>query len=306
MRVSTLRRAVGVSLFLAANTATASAQQRFEVTVPAATHPGPLTGRLVLLVSKREQPEPRLLIGPQGPAIFGVDLEQLPAGRAALVDSQSLGYPMKLGVLPAGEYFVQAVVNVYDHVTRADGHTVWLPMNDGTIEFFTTAAGNLHSDVQRVRIGADGPPVVRLTVSKVLPAPERPADTEWVKHMRIQSQKLTKFWGRPIYIHATVLLPKGYAENPDVRYPGIYAFGHSVPFGFRTDSTPITTSISRDRHLLLLRFIVQGMKPMKNWSSMRNSVCRKPGSSIATLENRKSLPTTATSTLSKPPMMMAG
>ena len=44
--------------------------------------------------------------------------------------------------------------------------------------------------------------------------------------MRIQSRKLTQFWGRPIYVHATVLLPRGYAERPDVRYPAIYTLGH--------------------------------------------------------------------------------
>ena len=64
-----------------------------------------------------------------------------------------------------------------------------------------------------------------------------PEDTEWVKHVRIRSEKLTRFWGRPIYIHARVLLPRGYAEHPTVRYPVVYTLGHSVPFNFSTDST---------------------------------------------------------------------
>jgi len=33
-----------------------------------------------------------------------------------------------------------------------------------------------------------------------------------------------------------VLLPRGYAERPDTRYPTIFTLGHSVPFGFSTDS----------------------------------------------------------------------
>jgi hypothetical protein len=37
-----------------------------------------------------------------------------------------------------------------------------------------------------------------------------PADTEWVKRIKFQSKALTQFWGHPIYIGATVLLPKGY------------------------------------------------------------------------------------------------
>jgi hypothetical protein len=60
-------------------------------------------------------------------------------------------------------------------------------------------------------------------------------DTEWIKHVKIQSEKLTRFWGRPIFIHATVLLPKGYAEHPEVKYPSVYTLGHGVPFFFSTD-----------------------------------------------------------------------
>jgi hypothetical protein len=42
-----------------------------------------------------------------------------------------------------------------------------------------------------------------------------------------------------VFVHATVLLPKGYAEHPDVHYPSIYALGHYTPFQFTTDSTRV-------------------------------------------------------------------
>jgi len=176
-----------------------------------------------------------MLVSPSGPAIFGVDLDQLRAGQPAIVDERSLGYPVRLSELPAGDYYVQAVVNVYEQIHRADGKTIWLHMNDGTIETFQIAAGNLYSDVQRVHVG--GARTVRLSLSHVIQPEERPRDTEWVKHVRIQSQKLTGFWGRPVYVHATVLLPKGYAEHPAARYPIVYTLGHGVPFSFTTDST---------------------------------------------------------------------
>ena len=54
-----------------------------------------------------------------------------------------------------------------------------------------------------------------LNVTHVMPAQPGEEDTEWVKHVRVQSQKLTAFWGRPIYVYATLLLPKGYAEHPN-------------------------------------------------------------------------------------------
>ena len=212
----------------------AQSTTRFEITVSPAVRKEPLTGRLVLVVARSERPEPRLLVSPSGPAVFGVDLEQLRAGVPAVVDDRALGYPKPLRALPPGDYFVQAVINVYEQVRRADGRSIWLHMNDGTIETFQVAAGNLYSDVQRVRIGDGG--TVRLTVANVIPPQPRPADTEWIKHVRIQSQKLTTFWGRPVYIHATVLLPRGYADHPNVKYPSVYTLGHNVPFSFTTDS----------------------------------------------------------------------
>ena len=208
---------------------------RFEIVVPASAHAGALTGRLVLLLARNAEPEPRLILSPQGPAVFGVDLEQLDAGQIAVIDSTATAYPAPLSALPPGDYWAQAVINVYDRVQRADGHTLWLPMNDGTIEFFTNAAGNIYSEPVQVRI-TNGD-TIRIAADRVIPAPPEPADTEWVKRVRIQSEKLTRFWGRPIYIHATVLLPRGYAENPQIPYPTLFVFGHSVPFSFNPDST---------------------------------------------------------------------
>ncbi len=47
-----------------------------------------------------------------------------------------------------------------------------------------------------------------------------------VKRIKIQSAILTKWWGHPIYLGATVLLPKDYDAHPDVRYPVNYEQGH--------------------------------------------------------------------------------
>jgi hypothetical protein len=225
-------------LLLAALHARAAAQApRFEVVVPASVHAAPLTGRLVLILATSAQPEPRAALAPQGPPLFAIDVEQLEPGRPAMIDTSAIGYPGPLSSLPAGDYHAQVVINVYDRVERADGHTLWLPMNDGTIEFFTRAVGNLYSEPQPVRVGQGG--TVRIEVAHVIPPRPAPTDTEWLKHVRIRSEKLTRFWGRPIYIHATVLLPKGYAENPQARYPTIFTLGHNVPFSFNRDSSRV-------------------------------------------------------------------
>lgn len=226
---------------IAVSTASAQATQsratRFEVTVDPSTRAAPLTGRLVVVVSKTGQPEPRMQVAPQGPALFAIDLDQLRAGQAAVVDEKALGYPVPLASLPAGEYHVQAIVNVYEQVKRADGKTIWVHFNDGTQEVMQIAAGNVYSEPQRVRVG-DGN-TIRLRISKVIAPSPRPTDTEWVKRVRIQSQKLTAFWGRPVYVYATVLLPKGYNERTNVRYPTVFTFGHNVPFSLNPDSTRV-------------------------------------------------------------------
>jgi hypothetical protein len=231
------RVACGIACAMLASPGVAAAQgQRFEVTVAPAAHAGALTGRLLIVVSKKEKPEPRLAVSPNGPALFGTDLNQLAPGATAVIDDSANSYPMSLKELPAGDYFVEAVVNVYEQVHRADGHNTWVHMNDGRVDFFNFAPGNLYSDVQKVHIGDGG--TVKLAVTHVIPDEGRPADTEWMKHVKIQSQLLTKFWGRPVFVLADVLLPAGYESHPNVRYPSVYSLGHApVPFDFSPDTT---------------------------------------------------------------------
>ena len=45
-------------------------------------------------------------------------------------------------------------------------------------------------------------------------APQPIADNKWIKHIRLQSELLTRFWGRPTYLGAVVLLPDGLTSIP--------------------------------------------------------------------------------------------
>lgn len=266
------RLATALALALAGTrTAAAAQRERFEVTVPTVAHQGPLTGRLIVILSRNEKPEPRLTLSPRGTAVFGTDLNQLAPDHAAIVDDSALGYPISLSALPAGDYYAQAVVNVYEQVHRADGHTIWVHMNDGSVDFFTIAPGNLYSDVQRVHIGDGG--TAHLAVTHVIPAEPRPADTEWLRHVRIQSQLLTTFWGRPVYVHADVLLPMGYASHGNTYYPSIYALGHApVPFNFSTDTADrfgakAPTDMRRGARIDRTRGVESGYDFYKSWTS---------------------------------------
>lgn len=226
--------AVAVLFTLLVDAASAQAP-RFRVTIPANAAAEPITGRLVLILARSAQPEPRLTLSPHGPAILGLDLEAVPPGGSVVLDSTATSYPVDLNELEPGEYFAQPVINVYEQVHRADGHTLWLPMNDGRIEFFTNARGNLYGEPVPVRVGGGG--TIELVADRIIPQGEPPADTDWIRRVTIRSERLSEFWGRPIHIHATVLLPSGYDANPEVRYPTIFSLGHSIPFGFNPDST---------------------------------------------------------------------
>ena len=77
---------------------------------------------LILFLARSAQPEPRLALSPRGPAIFGVDLDQLRPGQAAVLDNSAIGYPVSLADLPPGDYVAQAVINVYEQVRRAEAY----------------------------------------------------------------------------------------------------------------------------------------------------------------------------------------
>jgi len=209
---------------------------RFEVSFPASAHEGPITGRVFVMISEDATREPRLRVGTHGIPFFGRDVEGLEPGEPAAVDSGVLGYPVEsLRDIPPGEYFVQAMVNVYTEFKRADGHIVWLHNDQWEGQRWNVSPGNLVSEVQKLRLDPRRSRTVRLECGRVLPPVEIPPDTKWVKRIKFQSRILTEFWGRPMYLGATVLLPRGYEENPETFYPVNYIQGHfslRAPYGF--------------------------------------------------------------------------
>ena len=198
---------------------------RFEISFPASVHDEPLTGRMFLAFAREAEAEPRLQVGRYGVPFFGVDFEDLKPGEAVVIDASTLGYPFEsLADLPPGDYYVQAVLNKYTKFERADGHTVWMHMDQWEGQNWRRSPGNLTSDVQRLNPSHGG--TIRLETTNEIPLIEPPEDTRWVKRFKIRSEILTKFWGHPIYLGATVLLPRGYDEHPEVSYPTVYHHGH--------------------------------------------------------------------------------
>jgi Putative esterase len=207
---------------------------QFSVTVPQARRTTPVDGRLLVILSKDPSREPRLQVTNNTLAtqqIFGVDVDGLPSGRPAVLDATAVGFPLgSLGQLSAGEYTVQAMINVYDTFHRKDGHTVKLPMDRWEGQHWNIKPGNLYSEPRKMRIDPHGSGTIEISLDKEVPPLPYPKDTKYIKYVRIESKLLSDFWGRKMELGAFVLLPEGFDEHQNARYPLIVSQGHFQTF----------------------------------------------------------------------------
>ncbi len=197
---------------------------RFAVSIDPAIRTEPTSGRILFLLSRTE----KFNLGMNGSPVFGKNVDDLRPGDRVYIDETAFGYPIRsLRNIPEGEYFVQAWLNIYTTFKRSDGKIIKLHMDQGEGQNWRRSPGNLFSDPVKVKIAAAGEaepaPIV---LNRVVPPIPPYQDTMHLKHIKIQSKLLTEFWGRPMEIGANILLPKGYDEHPDVRYPVHYIQGH--------------------------------------------------------------------------------
>jgi hypothetical protein len=116
----------------------------------------------------------------------------------------------------------------YETFHRALGPVVKLPMDRGEGQQWNKAPGNLYSTPREITVesGPNSGGPIRVRLDKVIPPVAEPPTTKYIKHERIESERLTKFWGRPIYLGAHVLLPEGFDSHPDAHYPLVIFHGH--------------------------------------------------------------------------------
>jgi hypothetical protein len=220
---------LGIGAALTAAPPGADAGFRFDITFPARLHKEPLAGRLLVMISSDDRAEPRFQVNdsPSTQLVFGMDVDGMSPDAATVLDASAVGYPIdSLRNLPPGSYIVQALLLPYETFHRADGKTVKLPMDQGEGRQWNRAPGSLYSTPRRIALDVRKPVAVAIGLDKVIPPVAEPPDTRYVKHVRIQSERLTKFWGRPMFLGAHVLLPEGFEAHPDARYPLVIDHGH--------------------------------------------------------------------------------
>ena len=200
----------------------------------------PLDGRVLVMLSRDPADEPRLQISdsPKTQQIFGVDVEGWKPGEDAVVDAGTLGYPVEsLAEVHSREILGSGTLAQVRNVPPRNGHTVKLPMDRGEGQQWHKAPGNLYSKPREVTIDTAGNQPLSIALDQVI-APITPAaTTRYIKHETIQSERLTKFWGRPMHLGAHVLLPEGFDSHPDARYPLVIFHGHhpQTISGFREE-----------------------------------------------------------------------
>lgn len=203
----------------------------FAVSFPATRSAAALDGRIILLVSRDFEREPREHVEPDeplsSPYLFGLNVEGMAAGQVIVLDEQAFGWPAgRLSALPAGDYYVQAVLNRYETFHLADGRVLMLPPDRGEGQQWAHKPGNLYSKPIRVHIDAAHPRRTALSLDQEIGPIAAKTDSEFIRHIRIRSELLSKFWGRDVYLGAHVLVPKDFDKHPQAHYPLMVFHGH--------------------------------------------------------------------------------
>ncbi|KAJ4983086.1 hypothetical protein SVAN01_11425 [Stagonosporopsis vannaccii] len=153
--------------------------------------------------------------------------------------TDAYGWPnVSLGDIHPGSYSIQAFLTRYETITRSDGSTVSLhfPCGDGGLN--VNGVGSLVTAATNVEISGSTQ-ILNLVFNNVTAVEALTGneiggcnqgnyqDTKFLKHVKIRSKNLSKFWNRDMYVGANILLPAGYdANDTKTRYPVIYNQGH--------------------------------------------------------------------------------
>ena len=227
------------AIALAALFTTGAGADTFVVTLPATGIDARNDGRVLVILTPDGKTEPRFQVGTDnlGAQIFGVDADGLKPGASVTIGLGVLGYPAEdIARVSKGDYFAQAIFHKYRTYKLGNGKTVKLPEARGAGQNWRLEPGNIISEPTKIRFDPAKTGTISLRLTKVLPKIPEPTDTEFVRHFKIRSEKLSKFWGTDTYIRGHLLVPRDFDKHPEARYPLVINHGHFPDDfgGFRT------------------------------------------------------------------------
>ena len=160
--------------------------------------------------------------------IFGIDVDSLKPGQAAVISDTVFGFPARsLKDIPPGDYWVQALFNRFETFHRSDGKTREAAAGYGR----GTALGHeARQLLQQAGEGARRP--IERHANHDLDGPGDPADPAATGHQTGQVHQVPErplspsSGGAPTYMGAIVLLPAGWDTHPNAHYPVLIHQGH--------------------------------------------------------------------------------
>jgi S-formylglutathione hydrolase FrmB len=194
-----------VLVFVAFVTA-ANGAVRFKVNLgsPTALTGGTVSGRLLIFMTQSEKPLETIspdLTDPESVWITAKEIDA-PAGGTVWIDADDLAFPRGFSSAPAGEYQVMALLD-----------------RDHSYTYYGAGAGDLISKVVKVKMPDKE---TELSLSNTILERKTPVLPSNVKLIDFVSPSLSKFWGRPIHMQASVVLPPSYDKNPRAKFPTVY------------------------------------------------------------------------------------
>jgi len=210
-------------------TASTGSTHRFFHIQLAGSETQPVSGRLLLFAEETNAAKADTKDGkvteidanpfhPTQTAIAAQEIDRLVPGQTIDVDADMRAFPDAWSKLPAGDYLVQAVLDVhhdYNYLGRDAGDVVsqvvpvhWPAADVPTIKLEETVAAK---DPWAL---PDSAPANLRDAAKALREQAQPID--------FVSPALTQFWGRDIHMYGYVVLPPGYDASSKQHYPTVY------------------------------------------------------------------------------------
>jgi S-formylglutathione hydrolase FrmB len=180
---------------------------RFKISVDpsVAGADAPLSGRLLVFMRVAGKETDGFGIDHEHPGsvwVTGVEVSDLSPGSPVVIDPDQVSYPTPFSSAPAGEYQIFALLDC-DHSYTYGG----------------PGSGDLYSRVVKTTMPTAE---TELTLYKAIPERKLPESPN-AKIVEFESPMLSAFWGRPIKMQATVVLPPSYEKSGSQKYPTVYS-----------------------------------------------------------------------------------
>jgi len=192
----------------------------------------PVSGRL-LLFAKQGSGDKSVDISqlhPSDTAVAAMEIHSILPGTTIEMDADEEAFPYAFSALPTGAYELQAVLDV-DHSYNYGGRST----EDWQSDIVSVKAWPSNSNPEPVLTLAHHPePSPGAKAAQDALTQAKPGVAEKAE---LQSTLLTRFWGRPIFIRAWIVLPPAYENKATTTYPTVYwthGFGGTLPSALLT------------------------------------------------------------------------